>query len=431
MLAMSGNIGGWSDRRAYAFTVLILIAAFFVRDPTRYIRPELFAEDGTVYLKDAVELGAASLVRAQHGYQQLLHRALAFSTVAAGDFADLPAVWAWASAVLAAAILAMFATRLYEPIIPPWPARLAVSVLCALGGRHHELLATLTNMHWYFIVLGLHLLAFLIYWPEATSRPRVRLGMAAAIFVLTCSNPQLLIFAPAIVAALFVRRGRAPDGWIAAGAYGAGLVVQVASYLSFRDPSSAPSAEKFGSALWSLPTMFVRRDVLLNVLPMPVVSAMADAHLVGETVFACAIALGLVVLAASQRAYVLSAGSALVANALLVGVGRPEYFEPPILSLMLDVKENAAARYYYFAYVLLLLCAAIALTRMRTRPARILAPLCSGVLLIAALSSVHNDSVQGSAHDWRDTARALKTAQSGEAVEFTVPPNWQVVIVKR
>jgi hypothetical protein len=66
---------------ALPFIFLLATAALFVRMPDLLLTPSLWAEDLTIYVSDAVNLGLASVPRPHAGYHQLFSRLVAFMTI--------------------------------------------------------------------------------------------------------------------------------------------------------------------------------------------------------------------------------------------------------------------------------------------------------------------------------------------------------------
>jgi hypothetical protein len=181
----------------------------------------LWAEDGSIFVQDALTDSFWDAVVAEYsGYFVLIPRLIG-EVASAFPLADAPAVVSILSAALVAlsglVVWIATANHLESPYLRGMLALL--TVLTPVGGL--ETIASASNVSWYMLV-GVF---WLLLW-----RPRTRLGaVLAALFIAAAalSNPGTWFFLPlAALRALAVRDGR--DLIILGAYFGAGLM-QIAS----------------------------------------------------------------------------------------------------------------------------------------------------------------------------------------------------------
>jgi hypothetical protein len=218
--------------RTAALAVLAVAAAVAVgllRQPGPGALDTVWAEDGTVFLADAVDDGPWSALGTSYaGYFHVVPRlvgALA-AAVPAGAAAAVLAI----SAALCAALLALLVYVASAAHLPSRLSRIIVSAgLVVVPVAQDEVLNSIANFHWY----GLYALFWVLLWS-----PRGRAGRAVAVatvLLVATSDILVLVFVPlALFRALrHTGAGRRDKLGIAlAGSLAAGLVVQLAGLLS-------------------------------------------------------------------------------------------------------------------------------------------------------------------------------------------------------
>jgi len=175
-----------------AFWVGLLGAGLllFSRGPSRLLHPELWAEDGVLWLAQAYDVGRSCLLIPVVGYLQTLSRLGAMLAV------HLPLTWAplifaLIAFVVQLAPVAILLSRRAAALVPYWPARLLLSLYYVGLPNSHEVYVNLTNAMWH-----LALVAFLLV---ILPKPRTTFGVAAdgAVLVLAgLSGPLVLFIAP-------------------------------------------------------------------------------------------------------------------------------------------------------------------------------------------------------------------------------------------
>lgn len=129
--------------RRLLLVLLGLAALLALRKPDALLNPQLWAEDGSVFLVEQEQLGAAAILQPYMGYLHLLPRLTAWS---AAQWLD-PAWWpAWYNGIAFLVWCGVLA-RTLSPRLPlphrPW---LALAVIA--GPQTGEILGTITNAQW-------------------------------------------------------------------------------------------------------------------------------------------------------------------------------------------------------------------------------------------------------------------------------------------
>jgi len=178
----------WPSRFWLAFPAICLI--LFSRSPGILIEPQLWAEDGRVFLAQALqEPGWANLIKPHAGYLQLLPRLVAgfFSIY---TLLNAPLVFNAVALAAAAFSIWLLLSDVSEELLPrPWRL-LAAAAVCLLPWWT-ETLGNLTNAHWYlFFAAALITLADL---DRLNRFARITLPLFMALTAFSAPTTVLLI----------------------------------------------------------------------------------------------------------------------------------------------------------------------------------------------------------------------------------------------
>ncbi len=151
------------------FTFLGLLGFLFLRAHARLSDPNLWSEDGAIFLEQYFRQGWASLFTPYTGYFHVFPRLIMILSSYFGVHL-LPLVSNFLSTVLMAFCLARLASRDFSWLFPSTPLRLvAVFALSFVGGLR-EVVGNPTNLHWFFnfylMLLALRSLEAKLCWPE-------------------------------------------------------------------------------------------------------------------------------------------------------------------------------------------------------------------------------------------------------------------------
>jgi hypothetical protein len=233
--------GGWSTPLLVVSGTLITTAALLGRQRAVSAWDTVWAEDGSVFLADALERPlSTTLVQPHGGYLHLPPR------LAAATAASLPLEWAAIVLSLAwAFVVALLATFVYfasASVLRARTTRVALSMLVALlPAAGSELLGNTINLHFYLVFACFWAFVWRSDAPVALAARSVVAGAAAL------SDPVSAVLVPvALWSALSRRRRRA---LVVPAVFALGLIAQLAAIaatdggpqrLTRFDPGSLP-----------------------------------------------------------------------------------------------------------------------------------------------------------------------------------------------
>ncbi|MGC5076983.1 hypothetical protein [Agrococcus sp. DT81.2] len=207
---------------AAAAAVLVAALAFqAVRIPTLE-HDVVWAEDGAVFLRGALDDPVGSMLAPYAGYQHVLPRLLAGAVVALAPIGSYAAVVFWVSAVVAALVCAG-TIPLARWAVPWLPARVALGLVpVVVPLMAPEIIGNLADLHTFALWLGVWI---------ALSMPASRLEswlIAVAALLAAMTEVQLLLMLPVLLLRIHVRR---PLLWPVIGGFLLGLAGQALSWL--------------------------------------------------------------------------------------------------------------------------------------------------------------------------------------------------------
>lgn len=424
--APATRILGW---RAVAFGVLAVVigtAAGLLRQPGAGALDTIWAEDGGIFLGEAVREGPFSaLVTSYAGYYHLVPRLLAM--VAAAFPADLASE---VLAIEAAVVVALLAVLVYvasgDHLPSPWSRLLVSAPIVAVPVAQGDVLNSIANLHWY----GLYALFWMLIW---TPTGRVGRGIATAVvFLVAASDILVVVFVPLALWRALRRppifaslAGRDP---LLGAALAAGLVVQFAGLLtgsSERELTPDPVRAVSGFLLRAVPAPLVGERWLGDEITARWLMLAAVAWLV----------VGAIVLLAwlrTRRPGVVPAAAAvqpawpLAIVAALHSAGL--YMLPVLLS-------GTATPRYVVAPGLLVVTALVALLQPDRVSGRAKAPLyaLTGLLVLVMAVNFRVDNSRADGPTWSDELDRARTACASSATAPAIPitpreetPPWQV-----
>ncbi|MGH7944830.1 MAG: hypothetical protein ACREH8_05760 [Opitutaceae bacterium] len=161
-------------------------ALLALRKPWALHTPQLWAEDGSIFLTQDEQMGVRAWWEPYNGYLHLLPRLIAWIASHAADPAWWPAIYNGLAYLITVALFARLASRRVELPAKPW---LMLSFVLVVGTG--EVLINVTNLQWvtaFFLVLQL--------FTRPANTPGQRLGDAAILFVVGLNGPFALLFLP-------------------------------------------------------------------------------------------------------------------------------------------------------------------------------------------------------------------------------------------
>ena len=222
--------GRWPTSVTPMRTCVLAVLGLYLRKPDSFFRPQFWAEDGSVFFKDAVELGLPALWKPYAGYYHLVPRLSSFSYLAA-DYVHAPLVYHSAAAVVYLLfVLYVFTTRV------PLPLKPVCALLPLFGPVGMEVHLTVTNTQW-IVALCLPLL-MISDSPRNTRDYGVDL---AVMLICGLSGPFIALLLPCIFLRFALRKDRG-SGLLC---LGASLIasIQIASLMMHNDRVVKPFLE--------------------------------------------------------------------------------------------------------------------------------------------------------------------------------------------
>lgn len=168
--------------------VPLAAALLFLRKPWALHTPQLYAEDGSVFLVQDLHLGVSAWWTQYNGYLHLLPRLIAWLARVTADPAWWPAIY---NGLAFAITLALFARLASARVDLPAAAKPWLMLAFALVASSGEVLINVTNLQWltaFFLLLHLFTLA-----PTSLAQ---RLSDLAILFVVGLNGPFAPVFLP-------------------------------------------------------------------------------------------------------------------------------------------------------------------------------------------------------------------------------------------
>lgn len=250
----------FGERYSQLVAFALVAAVVFFRFWQRITVQDLWAEDGTEFLVDALQQGFGALFKPYTGYLHVAPRLIVTLATQAIPLPYAPGVIAATCLLLWTAIATWIASRRFEWLIRNgWLRILTAVCLCSPAGSN-EVLGNAANLHWALLVFAA--LAFL-------SDPELELGWPAvgALAVTALSTGELIVLLPAAAARVLiaVRSSEASARTMAWAAF-ASVAGNVIIVLFVRAGESAIGTNAFADALMTSYRALVRWSVLNPVL---------------------------------------------------------------------------------------------------------------------------------------------------------------------
>ncbi len=187
----------------------------FSREPGHLLAPQLWAEDGVLWVAHGYDYGLVTLLQPRAGYLQTLSQLGGLVGIGL-PFTAIPLFFALVAFVVQMAPAALLLSRRGAGLIASLPARLLLVAYYIGQPNSAEVYVNLTNAMWH-----LALLAFMLV---VLPKPKTRFGLGldiALLFLAGLSGPLALFIAP--LAWWQARRGRGEAGGRERTAYAAVL----------------------------------------------------------------------------------------------------------------------------------------------------------------------------------------------------------------
>lgn len=203
-----------SRARHVGWMVLACAVLLALRKPWALHTPQLWAEDGSIFLTQDEQLGLRAWWEPYNGYLHLLPRLIAWVASRAADVAWWPAIYNGLAFALNVALFARLASPRVQ--LPAKPGLMLAFVLVVGTG---EVLINVTNLQW--------VTAFFLLLQVFTARPETwgqRLGDLAILALVGLNGPFAILIAPLL--AWRAARERHADAFAALAVLGTCAAVQ-------------------------------------------------------------------------------------------------------------------------------------------------------------------------------------------------------------
>ena len=173
----------------------------FLREPLCITRPELWAEDGTMFFRQQLLLGPGAVLLTAGGYLDIVPRILAL-IASLFPVAWTPLLYAIQSILLAGLCCWVFVLDDFRGLLQSGLLRGLLCLLTAFGFPSQELIGNLTNVQWFFSLVAVPLTLA----PPACRTVLSRLLFAVVGLLIALSEPLTIILLPLIALRAFRTR---------------------------------------------------------------------------------------------------------------------------------------------------------------------------------------------------------------------------------
>ena len=201
-----------------AATVLQLL-----RPPDRRPWTAIWAEDGNVFLTQALDNPLASLFEPHAGYLQLAARAVGL-LAAILPVEHAAATFAVAGSFVVALLSVYVFTASGSALRSTWARALMAGTFVFASVTASEVAANGLDIHWYLLFA-----CFLALWSTSDSTPRI-VADSVVVAAATLSGPLTALYAPLAVRRVVAGTGR--RRWIVPAVFGAGVALQAVTVVS-------------------------------------------------------------------------------------------------------------------------------------------------------------------------------------------------------
>lgn len=417
---------------SYFFWSFILVfCILIVRSPDRIVSPELWAEDGIVFLKNAFEEN--SLLTPHLGYFQFIQRSVSEIVVSLNLIGQLPFIFNLFSIVLASLTISIFATKIYAKIIPQKHLRLFLCIIIAAGGAHHEIIGNLTNTQWYLGLFSIHLLTWLWYFKNNETSSKGTLTICLVLILSVLSSPQLLIFSP--IALLFLLNSRiSKSNKLLIFTFLLATCLQILSLLSYEHPSTNPSSIPLSASfLVDVAHVIFTKVISQNLLPVNIMKVLSN----GYILILSGLTLLLLIWLAKKFIYkhlfyILSLIYLALSSIIIVIFTRRDVFTNLSGLLKEDISNENSGRYFFLSFVIFILLSISLLSHISVKKSK------SYFLIILILLQVFSsllffqNRIALVDTQWQKQVKKVERLRPGETVLLkTNPDGWTFKLTRR
>jgi hypothetical protein len=239
--------------KTFSFLLVFLILIF--RQWERLFYPGLWAEDGAVFLRDAIMQDASSIIQQYAGYYHTLPRLVAYLTYKLLPVVFYPYFFMLVSTGIYALTASQVAGNEFALIIKPPLIRLLASVcLCIVPGLY-EVLGNLANLHWVLFLL----LCFYLIRPVEVKWQKIELLI---VFFIAASTGEPVVLIPVLLLRLVLTLKLKNRQLLVANTYIL-LIVLLFSTLNFFNRNALPTENPSSKEEIVIGTSFIWNQYLM------------------------------------------------------------------------------------------------------------------------------------------------------------------------
>jgi len=172
------------ERRRLLFIVFGVLLIVFVRKNDSFLAPQFWAEDSNIFFKDSLEHGLKSLAIPYSGYLHTIQRIVAYITL------YMPLEWIPFLYNYFAVLVLIYSIYLIVTCCSDKISSYFFGFSIVLVPHSNEILANLTNLHWYTGIF----LSFIML--KADTKKSASYIISLFIFICSISGPFCLILLP-------------------------------------------------------------------------------------------------------------------------------------------------------------------------------------------------------------------------------------------
>lgn len=187
-------------KKKSTITFCLCLAVLLARASSRLIYPEVWAEDGTIYISESLRGGFSTLLDSRLGSYHLVQRFLTLVSIKLFPLKYVPRAMAATYFVVCALVFSMFSLERFAWLVKSSLTRILFCAALCMAPGLHEMLGNLANLNWIlFFGLGLILL----------QDPRSHLGALAlsSVTAIVLSTGTFILLLPLAL-------WRVGDSWI-------------------------------------------------------------------------------------------------------------------------------------------------------------------------------------------------------------------------
>jgi hypothetical protein len=185
------------DKYPYYFTFLSCFLFLFLRASGRFLYAHLWAEDGSLFLPDAITYGWKSIFLPYAGYYHTLPRIIAYITHFF-DASTYPLIIVISTSIIFISVIQLLISENYSYLVKERYHRFLICLSLCMAPGLHEVLGNLANLHWIlFLYISLSTLN--------DSNTKLKLSEGLFLLVAIFSTGETIVLIPILLLQLILQ----------------------------------------------------------------------------------------------------------------------------------------------------------------------------------------------------------------------------------